>query len=79
MRRAFHDGGFCYSEDGSVWAVALGFDFTAEHECGVRNIHDDFGVGKAASKGIESRRMTIVPEGLSFYRARDGGEAVCPT
>jgi len=76
MRRAFNDGGFCYAEDGSLWAVALGFDFCAEHECGVRNIHDAFGVGRAATKGIEKRRMTIVPEGLSFYRARDGGEAV---
>ena len=76
MRRAFHDGGFFYSEDGSVWAVALGFDFTAEHEWGVKDIHSDFGVGAGASRGIESRRMTIVPEGLSFYRARDGGEAL---
>ena len=76
MRRAFNDGGFCYAEDGSLWAVALGFDFAAEHECGVRSIHDAFGVGRAATKGIEKRRMTIVPEGLSFYRARDGGEAL---
>ena len=24
MRRAFNDGSFCYAEDGSLWAVALG-------------------------------------------------------
>ncbi len=76
MRRGMHDKGFLYGDAGTLWAVALGYDFTAEHEWGVERLKRDFGVGQAASKGLESRRMTIKPESLSFYQSRDGKEAL---
>ncbi len=32
MRRAANDFGFVFAEDGTLEGVALGYDFTAEHE-----------------------------------------------
>jgi len=79
MRRAYHDNEFLYSDDsdeGDVQAACLGYDFTAEHEWGVRRLKEAFGVGEAASQGVESRRATILPKDLSFYLSRGGNEAL---
>ena len=73
MRRAYHDGGFEYEGD-TLRGVALGYDFTAEHEWGTEAICDALGVGRAADMGLDACRVTQVPGTLDFYSG--DGEAV---
>src|SRR6185436_440352 len=44
MKYATHDNGLIRDEQGNLVGVNLGWDFTAEHEWGVRGIKQDLGV-----------------------------------
>lgn len=68
MRQGLQDVGFIESVEGEVIGVNLGWDFAAEHEWGIRRITKDFGLLLEKDYGFESRKNTIVPEGLELYK-----------
>ena len=67
MRRAYHNVSFIVEGD-NFYGVSLGWDFTSEHEWGIRVIKNKFGLKsdktnvlgiKKPLLGIDNRRMTI--------------------
>lgn len=77
MRRATSDTGLV-EEAGVVVGIGLGYDFTTEHECGIRQLLHAFKVD-TDQLGYASRRNTIVPAGLAFFDlglSEQGGGAV---
>jgi len=69
MRHTF-DGQFL-ERNGKLAGVALGADFCAEHECGIKELKRNFGVNIDSSlKGLEARKTTICPFNLIFNKTR---------
>jgi hypothetical protein len=66
MRRAYTGTDFI-KEDKRLLGVNLGFDFCAEHECGIKSLHEDFGMQLEEKLGFEARKNTQVPEGFMQY------------
>jgi hypothetical protein len=62
MRRAYNDFGLIEVEDKFI-GVSLGYDHCAEHEWGVRELKDMFGVPEANKEnmGVKSRTITKCP------------------
>jgi hypothetical protein len=70
MRRAYQDYGFIIENDKFI-GVSLGFDFCAEHECGISRLKDEFGLPLKKIKknlGIKSRKINEVPDSLKFRK-----------
>jgi len=65
MRRA-HENDFLMDGDTFV-GINLGADFTAEHEWGIRDLREMFGMD-SNKKGIDKRSATIYPEGSVFFK-----------
>ncbi len=56
-------------EKNNVIGINLGFDFCAEHEWGIKDLQEDFGIKIGGRKlGFEARRNTKVPEGLTYSK-----------
>jgi len=69
MRRASHDTQWLKDETGSAVGLALGYDFCAEHEWGIKRLKEDFGVPVTATPmGLIDRKITQVPEGFLVYK-----------
>lgn len=68
--RQGHDNGVLTNTAGEFIGIALGADYCAEHECGIRGLQRDFGIpGPTKEKpGIEARRITTTgaPMGLAL-------------
>lgn len=60
MRRG-NGGGIIRTEDDALLAVTLGADFTAEHEWGIEEIRQLYGIDDSA-EGIERRKIRLSPE-----------------
>ncbi len=67
MRRGTHDTDFI-TLDEKIIGVNLGWDFTAEHEWGISDLTNAFGLNTELL-GFEGRKNTIVPEGLIFHNS----------
>lgn len=69
MRRGM-DPKFIYTEDGkTLLAVDLGFDFTAEHECGISGIQEAFGIKNQIDVyGMAKRKINTIPQNLTFLK-----------
>lgn len=62
MRRAFNEYGLIVI-DGKFIGISLGYDFTSEHEWGIKGIRRDCGILEATKKtmGVACRSITICP------------------
>jgi len=60
MRRAYNDYGFLMDENDVFMGISLGYDFTAEHEWGIKDIRRDLGIPELTRRnvGIKSRTVT---------------------
>lgn len=66
MRRSYNDIGWI-ENNGEAIGLALGFDFCAEHEWGVKDIKMGFGIPSSEfPNGPSDRKVTIVPQNLLF-------------
>lgn len=70
MKPATNDTSFIYDEDNFI-GINLGWDFTAEHECGIKEIKDRFGISNKSTFlnkkfGVETREVTKIPNELFF-------------
>lgn len=68
MRRAYQDYSILRDEDGFI-GFALGHDYCAEHEWGIKEMKRLFGIPESSEKcmGIDARTITICPETLLFH------------
>jgi len=63
--------GFAVGEDGRITGVALGSDFTAEHEWGIKDIKTAFGVGDDKKAiGMAKRIITRIPDYNGYTQFR---------
>ena len=69
MRKAYNDYALLENEDQFI-GVSLGYDFTSEHEWGIKKIKELFGIPESSKKnmGIKSRTITKCPKNLIFKR-----------
>lgn len=72
MRRGYHDPGWLKDDNSIFIGVNLGWDFTAEHEWGIKDTYYALGISDDPNViGIERRRITKVPEGcLRFLKEK---------
>lgn len=72
MRRSHNNAEFLFYEDELI-GINLGFDFTAEHEWGIKEIWSAFGI-KSDSKviGIERYHITHMPKTCFHYADNQG-------
>ena len=75
MRKAFNDYGIIKQEEEFI-GISLGYDFTSEHEWGIKGMRELFGIPESSKKnmGIKSRTITKCPDNLLFKR--DGEYAI---
>lgn len=68
MRRGTQDTAIFVSEDGVFQGVCLGWDFTSEHEWGIKGITRDYGLREVSRQvvGIEARRIQRMPDHLEI-------------
>lgn len=70
MRRA-HDQAWLKDKEGRLVALNLGADFTAEHEFGIKEIKQAFGISDdPALFGIKRRQITQIPGKVKGYYDR---------
>ena len=69
MKRATHDTDVVV-EYGEVIGINLGWDFVGQHERGIKELEEDFGIELGKEYGFEDRRNTIVPEDLIIGKKR---------
>lgn len=50
------------TDSGEVIGISLGWDATAEHECGIRPLRDQFGAVSAGHLGMTRHRSVVVPQ-----------------
>jgi hypothetical protein len=67
MRRAYHDTDFIKDDNKIIFGINLGYDFCAEHEWGIKELRQDFGLKLEGKLGFEARKNMIVPEGLLYF------------
>jgi hypothetical protein len=81
MRKAPYDNGIIRQAfGGGVLGVALGFDFCAEHEWGIRKMLDRFGVtNHPRALGVKKRRITGLPSGFTFAKVGKRQGILLPT
>jgi len=62
MRKASQDNGLIV-DDGKFLGIALGYDYCAEHEWGIKDLKRMCGIPDASKKnmGVKNRTITIVP------------------
>ena len=65
MKEGETDAGFIYHE-GKLLGLNLGWQYAAEHECGIRRIREDFGVD-FNGVGVEGRVIHKVPENFGSW------------
>ena len=72
MRRAVNDYYFIIDEDEFI-GVSLGYDFTSEHEWGIKDMKRIFGTPESSKKnlGIKSRTITKCPKELVYKEDGD--------
>lgn len=71
MKRA-HNGLGVFLKDGKIQALCLGWDFTSEHEWGIRHLEYDFECLNEKEAGIERYRVKQVPEGFTLTLTEKG-------
>lgn len=65
IRRSYSGFDFMRSpKEGDIIGVSLGYDFCSEHEHGIRQLQEDFGLKINKKYGFEARKNNIVPPGL---------------
>jgi len=69
MRKASQDNGLIV-DDGKFLGIALGYDYCAEHEWGIKEIKQRFGIPDASKKnmGVASRSITKSIPNLIFIK-----------
>lgn len=69
MKKAYHDYGIIEHNDEFI-GISLGYDFTSEHEWGIKGIRRSFKIPESSKKnmGIKSRTITKYPDNLLFKR-----------
>ena len=72
MRRATYDYSILTDEDVFV-GISLGADATSEHEWGIKEMRETFGIPESSKKtmGIKSRTISKCPENLLFKRDKN--------
>lgn len=62
MRKAYQDNGIIVVDDKFI-GIALGYDYCAEHECGIKDLRRICGMPEKSKKnmGVVNRTITIVP------------------
>lgn len=73
MRRGTNGAGVHRLEDGRMYGVNLGADFTAEHEWGIKALQRDFALNASAWPGVPRRTIHTVPGGHSSDAEREQG------
>lgn len=74
MRKGLKDNGIITSENGQVIGINLGWDFVSEHEWGIPEIRNAFGISDTVTRkslGADVRLITNVPGGLLFLDFED--------
>ena len=66
MRRSIADTEFLKDEEENIIGVNLGFDWCAEHECGIKSLQQNFGLKMEKKLGFNARRNIKMPEGLEY-------------
>ena len=63
MRKAYNDYGIITHDD-QFLGISLGYDFTSEHEWGIKGIRNKFGIPESSKKnmGVDSRTITTIPK-----------------
>lgn len=75
MRKGNHNA-FVSNEDGTFVGVNLGWDFTSEHEWGIKGLKRDFGIegvkdGLLKKRlGIEACRVTVLPPHFKLFEKK---------
>ena len=76
MRQAFNDYAIIVDDknDNQFLGIALGYDYCAEHEWGIKGIKRDFGIPEPSKKkmGVKSRTITKC-KNLEFKREKYQG------
>ena len=67
MRRAYQNNKFIV-DDGTFYGVSLGYDFTAEHEWGIEEMQNKFGI-KKDEMGVAGRKIN---KGEVFFKEDNG-------
>ena len=62
MRRTYNSQ-FIFNEDGTFVGLNLGADYCAEHEWGIRDLEDTFGINRNLV-GIKSRTIQKLPDSM---------------
>jgi len=70
MRRSFNDHKLIYDDNGIFVGVNLGWDFTAEHEWGVKRLRQEFGMNENKKYGIARSQISHIPEKYGFDENR---------
>jgi len=72
MERCTNDAKFITIDD-RIMGINLGYDFTTEHESGIQELRDSFGI-KRNKPGFEGLVNTISPKGLQLYNEDINGD-----
>jgi hypothetical protein len=66
MRRGINGAGVERLEDGRIYGVNLGADYTAEHEMGIKDLSRYFALDATAAPGLPRRKANAVPTGVTL-------------
>lgn len=77
MRRATQDTSFISNDnETSVLGVALGYDYCAEHEGGIKEIKANFGLDlDPQARGLDRYKVSQLPRNLTWIRGKTGKES----
>ena len=70
MRRATH-GVTLFTTNEIVTGASLGYDFTAEHEWGIKQLQRAFGISDTHGYGIARRQITLLPPEVALEQWPD--------
>jgi len=75
MRRASQGSELIYNDDGTFLGVNCGWDFTSEHEWGIKNLEAAFGIDREAI-GSDRYKTTCNPGGILYQEEHENGYLV---
>lgn len=67
MRPGHRDAEMFVADDGIFIGINLGWDFVAEHECGIADLEGDFDVGPPAALGLDRKRINRLPTAELYF------------
>lgn len=68
MRKAYNDYAIIIDDDGTFLGFSLGYDYCAEHEWGIKDMKNAFGMPESSKKNIGVKGRTITQTPLFVYK-----------